>query len=449
MSYNIEFPNDTFDFSKITLANPVILQQQSYFSKIMSNNNELMIQMPKCTSKQGFVNSSKRYYCDLMFPSENTELLSWFERLEEKIQKLIYEQRKNWFHEDVDSDDIENIFTSSLRSFKSGKFFLCRTMLNSPRMLQTTKLNIFDENENPLEMSSVDDKTEFISILHIHGIKFSSRNFQIYVEMKQMMVLNSNPAFTKCLIQTGGNIAREDNKVNNEVPSLETKEHENDEESVKEESVKEENETIEEPLEVIETEKLEDLEIKDITNDFIIQDNNDNDRKNIIEGKTDTETNEIKEVMIENDNIKNDNIENKNVEKQNQLEEAIITLDNHDDERKNEQSLEINEKLPNELQEIELSVDNLETIQLKNKQELYLQEYKSAKEKAKKARITALKALLKAKNIKDKYLIDTMELSDEEYEDDNTTIHTSDLESNADSLESFSDDGNENENEEI
>ena len=76
---------------------------------------------------------------------------------------------------------------------------------------------------------------------------------------------------------------------------------------------------------------------------------------------------------------------------------------------------------------------------------MYLQEYKEAKEKAKKARITALKALLKAKNIKDKYLIDTMELSDEEYDDDNTTIHTSDLESNADSLESFSDDGNENE----
>lgn len=430
MSYNIEFPNNNFDFSKITLANPVILQQQSYFSKIMSNNNELMVQMPKCTSKQGFVNSSKRYYCDLMFPSENTELLSWFEKLEEKIQKLIYSQRKNWFHEDVEPDDIENIFTSSLRSFKSGKFFLCRTMLNSPRMLQTTKLNIFDENENSLEMSSVDDKTEFISILHIHGIKFSSRNFQIYVEMKQMMVINSNPVFTKCLIQAGGNIASEDNKVNNEVPSLETNEHENEKESVKEE-----NEKIEEPLEVVETEKLEDLEIKDITNDFIIQDNSDNNSDNTIEEKYSTEVNEIKEVVIENDNV----------EKQNQLEEPTITLDDHREQLKNQQPLEINERLPNELQEIQLSVDNLETIQLKNKQELYLQEYKTAREKAKKARITALKALLKAKNIKDKYLIDTMELSDEEYEDDNTTIHTSDLESNADSLESFSDDGNENE----
>lgn len=440
MSYNIEFPNDTFDFSKITLANPVILQQQSYFSKIMSNTNELMIQMPKCTSKQGFVNSSKRYYCDLMFPSENTELLSWFEKLEEKIQKLIYEQRKNWFHEEVDPDDIENIFTSSLRSFKSGKFFLCRTMLNSPRMLQTAKLNIFDENENPLEMNSVDDKTEFISILHIHGIKFSSRNFQIYVEMKQMMVLNNNPTFTKCLIQNGGNSQRENNneilKEENikDVVSLETNEKQLDNENVEEETIDEvikqnekeelmkqsENEV---PLEVVETEKLDELEIKEISNDLVIE--NENEQNNNIE---------VKEVLIEND---------KNIVDTDELVEANITLDDNNEE-KFQKDLEINQELPNELQEVELSVDNLETIQLKNKQDLYLQEYKSAKEKAKKARISALKALLKAKNIKDKYLIDTMELSDEEYEDDNTTIHTSDLESNADSLESFSDDGNEN-----
>ena len=139
-----------------------------------------------------------------------------------------------------------------------------------------------------------------------------------------------------------------------------------------------------------------------------------------------------------------------NIEKgADKLIEAEFTLDdkNVDETEPNDiqKHLEINQYLPSELQEIDLQVDNLETIQLKNKQDLYLQEYRTAKGKAKKARIIALKALLKAKNIKDKYLIDTMELSDEEYDDDNTTIHTSDLESNADSLESFSDDGNDNE----
>lgn len=413
MSNNIELPNDTFNFNRITLANPVILQQQSYFSKIMTDNNELMIQMPKCTSKQGFVNSSKRYYCDLMFSSENSELLSWFENLEERIQKLIYEQRKSWFHEDVEPDDIENIFTSPLRSFKSGKFFLCRTMLNSPRMLQTSKLSIFDENENPLEMSIVDENTEFVSILHIHGIKFSSRNFQIYVEMKQMMVLNNNSTFSKCLIQSGSGSQREN-------VTIETDKIVNINEHLEKETI--------EPLE--EENKVE-----------LVIDNH------IVENETIDEA-EVNEISIGNI----ENIEDLNIV--DNLDDIDIALGNNKivqekEEELNEvdinKHLEINQELPRELQEIDLQVDDLETIQLKNKQDLYLQEYKEAKEKAKKARITALKALLKAKNIKDKYLIDTMELSDEEYDDDNTTIHTSDLESNADSLESFSDDGNENE----
>ena len=409
MSNNIELPNDTFNFNRITLANPVILQQQSYFSKIMTDNNELMIQMPKCTSKQGFVNSSKRYYCDLMFSSENRELLSWFENLEERIQKLIYEQRKSWFHENVEPDDIENIFTSSLRSFKSGKFFLCRTMLNSPRMLQTSKLSIFDENENPLEMNIVNENTEFVSILHIHGIKFSSRNFQIYVEMKQMMVLNNNTTFSKCLIQSGSGIQREN--VTNETDKI----------------VKVNEPLEEEMIEPLEEENKVELNI---------------DTHNI-DNETIGET-EVKEFSIEN-------IEDLNID--NNLAEVDITLgDNKILEEKEDslneidinEHLEIIQELPSELQEINLHVDNLETITLKNKQDLYLQEYKEAKEKAKKARIIALKALLKAKNIKDKYLIDTMELSDDEYDEDNTTIHSSDLESNVDSLESFSDDGNEN-----
>lgn len=407
MSHNIEFPNDSFDFSKITLANPVILQQQNYFSKINANSNELMIQMPRCTSKQGFVNSSKRYYCDLMFSAENSELLSWFEKLDEKINGLIYDQRKSWFHEDVDPDDIENIFTSSLRSYKSGKFFLCRAMTNSPRMLQTTKLSIFDENENPLEMSNVDNNTEFVSILHIHGIKFSSRNFQIYIEMKQMMVLNNTPTFTKCLIQNGG--SREHMQQSSETPEL-----------LLENEIVKENLVVEskEPMQLHEVE-IDDTPIKDISNDFIVES----------EETTGDESND------------EDEVNNASIDDETNEEDKVNNVHIDDEIHKD---LEINNELPNELQEINLTFDNLETIQLKNKQDIYLSEYKEAKEKAKKARIIALKALLKAKNIKDKYLIDTMELSDDEYDEDNTTIHSSDLESNVDSLESFSDDGNEN-----
>ena len=140
MANNIQFPDVNYNFDKLSLANPVVLQQQNYFAKLLFGKDEIFIQMPKCQSKQGFVNSSKRYYCDMMFSNTNTSLIEWFEKLETKVQHLIYEKRKNWFHEEVEQNDIDNIFTSSLRSYKSGKFFLLRTMLNGPRMLQSLSL---------------------------------------------------------------------------------------------------------------------------------------------------------------------------------------------------------------------------------------------------------------------------------------------------------------------
>ena len=99
-------------------------------------------------------------------------------------------------------------------------------------------------------------------------------------------------------------------------------------------------------------------------------------------------------------------------------------------------NIELNDTLPSELEEIVNTPVSSGTIQLKNKQDVYMQEYLHAKAKAKRARIVALKALIKAKNLKDKYLIENLEMSDE----DDTSIDSNDLESITDTLESFSED---------
>ena len=51
-------------------------------------------------------------------------------------------------------------------------------------------------------MSHITSETNIISILEIQGIKFTSRNFQIEIELKQVMVLNNEPIFNNCLIKT-------------------------------------------------------------------------------------------------------------------------------------------------------------------------------------------------------------------------------------------------------
>jgi len=58
-------------------------------------------------------------------------------------------------------------------------------------------------------------------------------------------------------------------------------------------------------------------------------------------------------------------------------------------------------------------------VELKKPSEVYLEIYKKAREKAKEARLAAIKAYLTVKEIKKQYLLDEIELSEDESDDDN------------------------------
>ena len=57
---NIIEPNESFDFSKLSLAQPVGIQGGAYFTKIEFINKPLYIQTSKSLTKQGFVKTGKK-----------------------------------------------------------------------------------------------------------------------------------------------------------------------------------------------------------------------------------------------------------------------------------------------------------------------------------------------------------------------------------------------------
>ena len=128
---NIIEPNETFDFSNLSLAHPVGIQGGAYFTKIEYNKKPLYIQTSKSQTRQGFVKTGKKYYCDLMFDKNSEELIHWFENLEEKCQQLIFERRDTWFQNSLEESDIETAFSSTIRIYKSGKFYLLRTNIKN------------------------------------------------------------------------------------------------------------------------------------------------------------------------------------------------------------------------------------------------------------------------------------------------------------------------------
>jgi hypothetical protein len=192
----IHTPNDNFDFSEIILLTPSI-QNGSYFIKFRINESPLYIQPPKCKTKQGIFKSGKKIYCDILFTNDNEQFIRWIENLETYCRKIMYDNKEKWFETQLDEHDIENYFTSPIKVVKSGKFYLTRA--NVPSILGNCALKAYSENGDEIDIETIKENMEIMTVFEIQGIKCSARNFQIEIEMKQIMLLNSNDIFEKCI----------------------------------------------------------------------------------------------------------------------------------------------------------------------------------------------------------------------------------------------------------
>ena len=220
---NIVTPSETFDFSQITLDNPAPLQGGSFFTKLKfgSKGLPLYVQFPKCLSKNGVVknSTSKRAYIDLQFNFFEKDVLTWMENLENRCRELIYEKRELWFQTEMLEDDIENMFISPMKPYKSGKFLIIRSNLPVSKHIKQQGCLVYDENEKPMEYESIKDNVQFIPLVHIEGIKFSSKSFQIDINIRQVMILSLEDTIKKsCLIKN--TIISDNNKDENLVKSL-------------------------------------------------------------------------------------------------------------------------------------------------------------------------------------------------------------------------------------
>ena len=369
---NIFQPNDKFDFSHISLAHPTGIQGGAYFTKIQMHNKPLYIETPKSLTRQGFVKNGKKIYCDLMFDNNDSQFIHWLENLENKCQELIHSKGESWFENKLELNDIETAFACPIRIYKSGKYYLVRVNVKVNYNTNIPSIKIYNENELPITIDDVTSENYMISILEIQGIKFTSRNFQIEMELKQAMVLSSEKIFESCLIKT----------------SLKT---------VKPQEMQSENIVLKENA----VENLEESELVLETQTVVAEENQ-------------------PEPFSESPNIEA-------VEKHDIVESVENKIE---DTLKNEDNLDLN------LTEVNLDSDleNLETITLKKPNQVYYEIYKTARKKAKDAKRTAIMAFLEAKNIKKTYMLDDLddsEDSDMDIEDMSEEDLDSDLEKEA------------------
>ena len=374
---NIVDQSESFDFSNLSLAHPVGIQGGAYLTKLENNKKPLYIQTTKSQSRQGFVKTGKKYYIDLMFDKNAEELIHWFENLENCCQKLIFEKRETWFQNGLEESDIESAFNSTIRVYKSGKYYLLRTNIKNNHLNEPT-ISIYNEQKLPLKMEYITSEINFISILEIQGIKFTSRNFQIEIELKQVMILDNDPIFDNFLIKTG----TKEQIVQQTIPYMV------------------ENVKIDElPLDIpYEENKLFD---KEFDKEF---------DKNIIEKENDLE--EMRDLVAFDLSIP-------------QEKDEDISLDFEE----LEENIEENNDILNELNNFDVSLEKtLDTMQLKKPNQVYFELYKEARNKAKIAKKNAIIAYLEAKNIKKTYMIENLIDSDSDFDAEIDEVSESELE---------------------
>jgi hypothetical protein len=194
-------PTKEFPFAQITLSAPMPIAGGNHHIKYFMQGKSLYLQTPVCRIRGGLsldLSGNKRPYCDLMFTNDNEDWIRWMEELETYTCKYIFEHRETWFSTPLEMADIENSFQSPLKIYKSGKFYLARTMI--PVRLGKVTLKIYDDSEREVVPSMVTEETEVMTILQVHGIKCSTRSFQVELELKQMLVMAPTNVFEKCLL---------------------------------------------------------------------------------------------------------------------------------------------------------------------------------------------------------------------------------------------------------
>jgi hypothetical protein len=285
----------------------------------------------------------------------------------------MFEKGEIWFETKLEQDDIESAFTSPLKIYKSGKYYLLRVNV-------LPNIKIYSETDELLTFEDVTTDKTLISILEIQGIKFTTRNFQIEFLLRQTMVVNPDPFLEQCFIRKPSKpvvepISHITNTTNSHSIDAET-DHSN-EQVFEEEKEKEKDNPV-----------TDNKSVDIPTDEFYLEESShadDPDATPELSPKSRDATQFSDDLGIEEVNP-SDPIEPANEE----LELALT---------------EVN------------PVDMLEdspSIQLTNRNQIYYEIYKKAREKAIRLKQEAIKAFLDAKNIKNTYMLDNTDISDDE-----------------------------------
>jgi len=407
-----------------------------YVTPILFDGKPLAIQLPLCTTKNGVINNATKTYTDLVFVNEDKDTSSLVTRLiytlENTFCKLLYENLVTLFASpNLTMDDFEEMLTTSVRLNRQGDVML-RTTIETLRKTLTglkTKCDIYTDLGESLTLADIKEGTSIVPLITIKELAFSTTSFNMVIVMTECLVMSEQVEEETNVTSGKRRIVFNDN-VASDAPIMTKKPKNNDDKKGKNkvEGTKPESNSESVTLTIndndakqsINEDVMDELSEVDITlegdddSNSIVTDEGDDEEKNSV--------NTLQEYDIPIDDILNNT--NNDWSDANKDERFDGPEDNNDKEVNNTNDTANEENESNEanedseydgLEEVKsLNIEDEGEITLKRPDEVYREIYRVAITKAKKLRKIALQAYMDAKKIKARFLVDTLEDSDDE-----------------------------------
>lgn len=171
-----------------------------FLLKTTYQSSPFLVQTPNMHIKQKFqkVAGNKCWSTDLVFAVSDSEFYDWFETLEKFCVDYLFENQKQWFQTDLSTEDIEGLFVSPFRVFKSSKTYQMRCHISDLGQ----SLAIFGPDKKRVEYDEqyITD-APLLGIVEVVGIRCSQKHFQIDLELKQLLELPTGKDVESCLIR--------------------------------------------------------------------------------------------------------------------------------------------------------------------------------------------------------------------------------------------------------
>lgn len=377
-------PGTPFDFETVILHNPISASQKGggYFSQILKKDSRpLLVQTVASKSKAGLTKGARVGHLDVIVDPDGL-LCEWLADLEAALVDQIARNASVWFTSAMDRDEVDYLLIPTCKTYR--KQTAMRTLVPVPRYTdQVNSVMFFDENERPVPRETLTPESEFIAVIEVSGVRFTTSSMRIELTVRQVMILGEQTP-TTCLIKK---VAREDKPVVETKPTGGVQSNRNEQEestavldSTSETSVKEL--TLVEPISSEQNEPIN------------------ADEQNTVPREGSSDNQDGLGVVVESNNDK--------------PEDLIDSAEDGSPEANS--SLEL-ESSGSNLEEIQLRApSDAPVIGLKEKDEVYQALYEEVYQKARETKKQAIRLYLEAQELQSEHALTAIESSDDEDE---------------------------------